>query len=297
MNGQINPRVIGATVIGFALVAGAYTISSFGVSEVEPQQANVQAASVERVSINVQDTDNNGIEDWRDEFVITDPIVLDQASSTYTPPDSVTGQMGISFMEGIIRAKGFGPFGRTEDEVIQDTVNTLAIETAYDLYDTPDIEIIESWDEEDIKNYGNTIANVIFENSIPNMEGELFILHDILTTNDNSRLTELESLVEVYRGYRDDTLKVPVPAILVKEHLDLINSYNAIHQDINAMASTFDDPAVTLLHLKRYQDDASGLAYSLQNMYFGLEPYADLFVVADPAAMFAIFDPNYQLPN
>tara|TARA_B100000508_G_scaffold14367_2_gene9808 strand:+ start:2516 stop:3412 length:897 start_codon:yes stop_codon:yes gene_type:complete len=298
MNGQINPRVVGATVIGFALVAGAYTISSFNAPVAEPQQANVQAASVKRVAIDVLDNDNNGIEDWRDEFVTTNPVVLDEAaSSTYTPPDTVTGQMGISFMEGIIRSKGYGPFGRTQDEVINDTANLLATETVYDLYDTPDIEIIEDWDEEDIKNYGNTIANVIFENSIPNMDGELFILHDILTTNDQSRITELNSLVEVYRGYRDDTLKVPVPAILVKQHLDLINTYHAIHQDISAMTLTFDDPAVTLLHLKRYQDDASGLAYALQNMYFGLEPYADLFVVADPAAMFAIFDPDYQLPN
>lgn len=297
MNGQINPRVIGATVIGFALVGAAYTISNFGESRFEPQQANVQSTSVKRVAIEVQDADNNGIEDWRDEFITTDPIVLDQASSTYTPPDSVTGQMGIDFMQGIIRSKGFGPLSRTEDEVIQDTVQALSGETAHDLYDTPDIEIIEEWTDQDIMNYGNTIANVIFENSIPNMDGELFILHDILTTNNTSRLPELQSLVEVYRGYRDDTLKVPVPAILVKEHLDLINTYHAVHRDIIAMTMAFDDPAVTLLHLKRYQDDASGLAYALQNVYFGLEPYSDLFVVSDPAAMFAIFDPDYQLPN
>jgi len=296
MKGQINPKILGSTVIGFALIAGAYTVSHFGEPRQTYQPANAQSAiSTQRVAIATADSDNNGIEDWRDEFITTKPVVLNQASSTYTPPDTLTGKMSIGFMENIIRAHGYGPFGSSDDEIIQNTIDTLSRETENSLYDTPDVTIMKEWDNDDIVNYANTVAATVYRNSIPDLEGELYILHDIVTNKNESRMVELQSLVEVYRGYRDDTLKIPVPAFLVKEHLDLINTYNAILMDIEAMTLTFEDPAFALLRLKRYEDDATGLAYALQNMFLALEPHASLFTIDDPAVLFVIFSPNYQI--
>jgi hypothetical protein len=297
MQGQINPKIVGATIIGFALVAGAFTISSLRSERTLPQPAAVAASAPERTAIAVADTDDNGIEDWRDEFVTTEPLILNEAStSDYTLPDTLTGKMSISFMENIIRSRNYGPFGATQDEVIQNTITDLARETEIKLYDTPDISIMTEWDDQDILNYANTAAAVIYNNSIPDLGGELEILHDILTTGDLSRINELETLAGVYQNYRDDTLKIPVPAFLTKEHLDLINTYHALHEDINAMALAVEDPAVSLLRLKRYQDDVNGLAYALRNMYLALEPYAFLITSADdPAAFFVLFSPSIQM--
>lgn len=298
MEGNINPRIVGATILGLALVAGAFTYQSLTRPPVDlAQQASVQRAATEappRVAITVTDENQNGIEDWRDEFVTSQPVLLDQATSTYEPPDTLTGQMGIEFMQNIILAKGYGPFGRTEEEVIDDTVNQLAAVTAHELYDTPDIIILNEWDDDDIRNYANTVAATVYRHSIPGMEGELFILHDILNGGQHERLPELQTLAEVYQNYRDDTLKIPVPAFLVKEHLDLINSYHAVHKDIEAMTLALDDPAQTLLRLKRYEDDALGLAYSFQNMFESLVDHAHLFTPEDPALLFTIFSPDYQ---
>lgn len=294
MQGQISPKIIGSTLIGFALVAGAYLMSDFNKRELTVPVAQLATSTPQRVAIAVTDTDNNGIEDWRDEFVTTAPIILNESTSTYSLPDTLTGKMSISFMENVIRSKTYGPFGRTEDEVINSTIKNLASETEISLYDTPDISIMTEWDDADIRNYANTVASVILNNSIES-EGELNILYDILQTNDQNRIPELEAVATVYKNYRDDTLKVPVPAFLAKEHLDLINSYHAIQQDIAAMAVVFDDPAVSLLRLKRYQDDATGLGLSLQNMYFALEPYARLVTADDPATLFVLFNPDLKI--
>ncbi len=294
MQGQISPKIIGSTLIGFALVAGAYLMSDFNKRELTVPVAQLATSTPQRVAIAVTDTDNNGIEDWRDEFVTTAPIILNESTSTYSLPDTLTGKMSISFMENVIRSKTYGPFGRTEDEVINSTIKNLASETEISLYDTPDISIMTEWDDADIRNYANTVASVILNNSIES-EGELNILYDILQTNDQTRIPELEAVATVYQNYRDDTLKVPVPAFLAKEHLDLINSYHAIQQDIAAMAVVFDDPAVSLLRLKRYQDDATGLGLSLQNMYFALEPYARLVTADDPATLFVLFNPDLKI--
>ena len=296
MKGQINPKILGASIIGFALVAGAYTISNFGKSSASlPQQATVASIEVApREAIAVTDNDQNGIEDWRDEFVTTKPVLLTEAVDTYKAPETLTGKLGIDFMESIIEARGFGPFGRSDEEIIADTVNILSKETAHDLYDTPDIIVLEEWSDKDIVNYANIAADIISRNSNSDLEGELAILQDILRDKNESRLEELKKLSEIYRLYRDETLNLPAPAFLAKQHLDLINTYHAIHKDIEAMTLVLDDPAVTLLRLKRYEDDATGLVLSLQNLYLALEPHADLFSANDPALLFVAFSPDFQ---
>jgi hypothetical protein len=299
MQGQYNPRVIGAVVIGFTLVGAAFVLSGFTeprITDVSQQMASARQApeAPARVPIEVVDADNNGIEDWRDEFVTTKPVILNQATSTYTPPDTLTGDLGINFFQNIVRSRGYGPFGQTDEEVIENTVNTLTQITETTIYDTPDIIILEEWTDQDIVNYANRMALSLIENDVPELEGELFILEDILTTQNTSRLSELEALAMSYQAYRDDALNPPVPAIFVKEHLDLINTYNALHEDIAAMTLAVDDPAVTLLRLKRYEDDATGLGYALQNMFNALWDYSDLFTINDPAALFTLFSAEYQ---
>lgn len=295
MQGQINPKIIGATIIGFALVAGAFTLSSLQKGRDYTLPAAIPASTPERIAIAVTDTDNNGIEDWRDEFVTAAPVILNESTSTYVLPDTLTGRMSISFMEDVIRSQNYGPFGKSQDEVVQHTVDSLAQETELILYDTPDINIMRDWDEKDILNYANTVAATIYTNSIPNMDGELEILYDIVANGKRERISELETLAGVYASYRDDTLKIPVPAFLAKEHLDLINTYNALHEDIKAMTLAYEDPAVALLRLKRYQDDATGLAHALQNMYLALEKYAYLVTADDPATLFVLFSPDIKI--
>jgi hypothetical protein len=93
---------------------------------------------------------------------------------------------------------------------------------------------------------------------------------------------------------RDATLAIPVPAFAAKQHLDLINTYHALYESISAMAISFEDPALTLIRMKRYQDDATGLDFALQNMYQSFEPYASLLGPDDPALLFVIFSPDFN---
>jgi|AntRauTorckE6833_2_1112554.scaffolds.fasta_scaffold18991_3 hypothetical protein len=294
MKGHINPKVVGATIVGFALIAGAYTVSNFSITKDIPQQASVSAAQAKaRAPIAVLDNDNNGIEDWRDEFITTEPIFIEQATSAYTPPDTLTGELGVNFMEGILNARVSGPFGRTNEEVIDDTVNTLDNLTAQKLYDTPDVLIIQDWEDQDIVNYANTVAEAILDNNLPHItEGELFILYDILTNENTDRVTELNSLAESYKRIRDVVIATPAPIFFAKQHLDLINSLHAIHKDIEAMAAGVEDPALALLRLKRYEDDATGLRLALGYLLAGLEKYSSLFNTNDPALLFTQFSPN-----
>lgn len=293
---DLNPKIIGASMIGFALVAGAYTLSTFG-NPIMSQPAAVTAATVApRTAITVTDRDKNGIEDWRDEFVNTEPIRFTEASSTYTLPVTLTGQLGIDLIEGIVRARAAGPFGQNNEGAIGDTVNTLTEETAIQLYDVKDVTIMKNWGENDIRNYANAMAGAITHNEVPGVRYEIDILSDIVTKNKTDRMGELKTLAEVYKRTRDDSLSIPVPALFLKQHLDLINTYNALYRDIEAMTLSFDDPVVALVAIKRYQDDALGLSLALQNVYTSIEPYSGLFSTNDAAILFSEVSPKRPKP-
>jgi hypothetical protein len=292
MKGQINPKVIGATIVGFALIAGAYVVSDFGIDKTIPQQAAVSAAKAKaRAPIAVLDNDDNGIQDWRDTFITTE-LTLKPATSTYTLPDTLTGKTGISFMEGILSSRMKGPFARSDEEMIEDTINFLDTATTIELFDTVDVQIMIEWGDQDVVNYGNTIAGAILKNNLPDLESELVILLDVMDKNNTERIVELNSLAEAYKRNREALLATPVPAFLLKEHLDLINTFHAVHKDIEAMTAAADDPLFTLLRLKRYEDDAKGLGLALQNMFTGLAGYSDQFTADDPAMLFTLFSPD-----
>ena len=297
MKGTLNPKIFGACIIGFALVAGAYVFANLSGPTLTTQTAAVSTAAntSPRTSIAVVDSDGNGLEDWRDEFVEPEPIILDPVTvEEYKEPDTLTGQLGVNFIESYLRSKTQGSYGRSQEELIDDTVNILTSETAHSIYDTPDITIMRTSEAADIAAYANTLALIIMNNNIVTDENELFVLSDILENENVERVNELDARSEAYKKMRDQTISIPVPQTLAKEHLDLINTYHAIHKDIEAMALTIDDPAFSLLRIKRYEDDASGLSFALTNIYKALVPYANLIKPDDPAVLFVAFSPEYK---
>ncbi|MEK7462057.1 MAG: hypothetical protein AAB618_00575 [Patescibacteria group bacterium] len=287
----MNQRILGAFVIGFSLVAGAYTWVNFGEPRSSYSLSSQEAAPI-RTAIAVTDNDNNGIEDWRDVFTTTEPVIIGGPAASYTPPTTVTGRLGIGLFEDFVRAKNYGPFGRSQEQVVTDTVNELARETEQVLYGLSDVSILDNANDTDIKNYANIMGGSIIQNSQTGLASELEILSDIIANQKTERLPELALIAGFYKSMRDEALAAPVPSQFTKEHLDLINVYEALYQDVTAMGYSLEDPAVTLLRIRRYQDDVLGLQLALGNMYSTLEPHSALFTANDPATIFSTFNPN-----
>lgn len=294
---NMNPKILGSFLIGFALVAGSYTISNFGQPTAHLPALALESKAPARVAITVTDKDDNGVEDWRDQFFTIEPITLNEANaSEYTTPTTLTGRLSISLLENVVRSKNAGPFGRGDDVVIDETLSVYTDEARDRLYEVKDVEIIEQWDETVIKNYANTMAGIVLNVNVTPKENEVGIFNDIVTRGDTKRMAELIEILNGYKSILEQSATVPVPSIFVKEHLDILNTYNAIYNDILAMTKVSEDPALALIRLKRYQEDAIGLNLAMQNMNNSLKPYSQLFSASDPALFFTSFDANNQQP-
>lgn len=299
---QHDSRVIGAFVIGFAVVAGAFTINSMTKEVVPPDQtASAVAVDVapERNTIAVQDSDSDGVEDWQDQFLIAEPIMVKRdVAEDYTPPDTLTGQVAINFIQNYISGKANG-YGLSDEQLVKNTVDNLKVEAEDRMYGVRDIEIAKDSSTTTVKNYGNAVANAILDNATTKKtRSEIVIMADIVNKNEVTEkdIADLKLMVEMYKGTLEDTLIIPVPREFTKEHLDLINVYSALYHDVQGLTDLINDPVKALLRVKRYEDDIRGLTVAMENMYRALDETAYVFQADDNATLFANFAPNFNKP-
>lgn len=295
---QSKTKIVGAFVIGFAIVGAAFVVKNFttppnqNLSSIAAQDT---VAAPTRNLIEVTDNDSNGLEDWRDQFVKSSPITIaETGESSYEAPDTLTGQVGVAFLQNIITAEGQGSFGRTQEQIITDTIDQISVYGTDIIFDVRNITISQDTSNEEVRAYGNAMADAIVDNSVPGLRNELLILRDVVAEQSETGAKELETISQVYANTRDEMLLLPVPAQFVKEHLDLINVFHALSNDIKTMSSALNDPMLSLVRLKRYEEDAQGLALALRNMYLALEPFAAAFEQNDSAILFVAFSPNVQ---
>lgn len=286
-------RVIGAFIVGFAIVAGAYVYNSLTPTIVPSVQSATVAQVPARVFIETNDTNKNGLEDWQEQFVENSPTIsLNENGEEYTPPETLTGQVGIAFFQSIVTAKGTEGFGRSKEQIIKDTADTISKYGSDTIFDINDIVTKNDNSVEAIRAYANAAADAIIVNDVPGNRDELVILKELVSSENEQAVTELKTIAQIYQKTRDDTLKLAVPSKLTKEHLDLINVYHALANDVDAMAKVLDDPMLSLVRIKRYQEDVEGLALAMQNIYTGLKPYASSFDADNSGLLFFVFKPK-----
>jgi hypothetical protein len=290
-----NKSVMGASLIGIGLVLGTYIITNFGGNRSLTITApNTAVAAPIRNYIEVKDTTGDGIEDWRSAFLSQEPIILPKETEALPEfvPETITEAMSVQFLQNILQSKaGFGL--QSTNQVVENTVGRVAEVVVDNLYTTRDIRPVPV-SAENIRFYANSLAQTLMEHNVPNYEDEITIIDRALKTNDEAEIQKLLPLENMYRKIRDDLLRTPVPQNLTKQHLDLINVFNALYAGNRDIRGVFNDPVIALMRTKRFSDDTAGLSNGLQNMYLALEPYANLFTSSDPAILLVRFAPNFN---
>lgn len=294
MDAQSKTKVVGAFVVGIATVAGAYIISSFSQPTLSVPTADVAAVSAApgRVAIPVVDTNLDGVEDWRETFVIPSQTIKKEKTVPSGEPKTLTEQFAVNFFQDIIRAEGQQGIGRSKEKVIEDTVTDLANVAKDKIVDYKDIKIGNDDSAQAIRTYANAHADIILMHENKGARYELEVLDELLRTNNPEAALELGLIADTYKYILEDTKRLEVPPRLAKGHLDIINVYQALYFDIKSMQDVLVEPAVALVRIQRYKDDAKGLNLAFQNLYKAIVPYASVFGRNDSALLFTNFGTN-----
>lgn len=275
-----------ALIVGAVIISGSLYVSASNTNiegEVTAQPAP------EKQYIKPVDSDGDGIDDWAEELLADRAVISAQLNpdEPYAAPSTLTEKFSVSFFQQYLYAKGLGDFSYDRDELVAKATEVLKREATDRVYDYNDIILSERDDISAIHAYGNRMAEIVLNYSNPPGDDEVSIVQKAMNQNDPERLAELDPIIESYKNYLEQTLITPAPPSLKREHVDIINVYNAILNDLMAMRQTFDDPLLGLLRLKRYNEDVEGLAYVAFNLELSLRKFGVTYKDDEPAAMFS----------
>jgi len=286
-------KIYGASLIGIALVAGALVVSRLS----QPAALSTIAAGETITStgnrdyIGVADTNNDGIEDWREEFIAAGSAIVVAPSIAATSSfvaTTVTDQVSVQLMEVLLQSKtgAGGPVNQVD--LINKTTERLATVVQDKLYTQRDILVIPD-SSEAILRYGNSMGRSLLINDIPGSENELDVLNRAVQTGNVKELEKIQPVAAMYRTLRDEALNTPVPETYADEHLVMINVYNALYHNLDDMQLVFNDPAVTLLRINRYRDDVTGLVNGFKLFYRETLRHDSVFTTGDEVWVFSLF--------
>ena len=293
-----------ALVFGIFLVTGALFVREQMVTadDNNPNDiSNLVANRILRQYQDPKDTDGDGRKDWEEVVMGTNPKGSDAIgtstestlSDTDFEPTTLTQKFAVGFFDAFIRARKNNTklTPAEEQALVEQTARKFASENTNNLYTRGDIEIIGNGGSA-LYNYANAVGTLIAKNSPERpLENEAMILKRAVDADNPALLADLSIISNAYTRIVDDMLKVPVPEENVTEHLLLLNSFAAIRDDVKGMELVFSDPMLSLIRVKRYQDDVDGLAYSIEGVRKALEAQQLVFDKSDAGSFFFSLHP------
>ncbi len=279
-----NPRIVAASAIGLIMVVGAFALSQGQALVAENQPAQLTKV---RQFIAVNDSDNNRVPDWQEPFATSQVDLGDASNTAAYELEGETGKFIATLAGGFVQAKAatdqiFSPL-----ELLKSTNETLRAELLDLQYTEADITVTDDNSEAALRRYGNKVAEIAMQNSAsPESKDEMTILYDALKKGEDDVLVELDPTIRAYEDMTAAMLSTPVPSSLIREHLSLINVYQALAVDIKSFRNVLTDALPAMVRLRRYPSDAGALYTAISNLYLKLNEVGIQWSESDTASRF-----------
>lgn len=278
------------------LILGAFHVSSQKENATNANSGSVVVSkSPSQLDIETRDSDGDGTPDWEEllkdkafKSVTATSSASFTPSDTYVPPTTLTGKFSEAFLQDYLEGKMHGEDFSDPTQFIDGAIRTIDANTASKKHTRAELNIIPA-DETSIREYGNEIVTIMNRHS-KKSESELAILGRAIETNNPDVLNDLAPIQIGYENITADTLHIEVPSELALQHVNLLNAYEAVTFDIQAMQLAFSDPLYALARIRLYPEDVNNLVLVLKEIAGTLDAQGIVYTKDEPGAFFYIFD-------
>jgi len=276
---RINPRIAVAFVVGIVLVGGSFIVSRNSESSDTSNQLITKSNKPVRQFIDVTDEDRDGLPDWQNSLSLN-TVVLDEEEGV-----TRTGALAVEL------ATLTSTSDASSDTIMATIGSDLAREGLDIQFTRDDIQVLEDNSLTSLRSYGNTVASIALDNAPPvGTEDELTILNRALVRNDPNVLKGLSPTITSYERMIEAMLATPVPSSMVREHLALLNVYQAILSDIKGFEGVFTDALPAMIRFRRYQADVEALYMALNLLFLQLDERGIEWGPNDRASKFIVIE-------
>jgi hypothetical protein len=288
-------RIGVALALGIVIILGALYVE--GNTPVTASTGTLIASAPERSYIESRDSDGDGVKDWEEGLggdmfkTIQTPSSTysgDVASAEYVPPTTFTGKFSEAFFKDYLQGKMNGQDFTDPSALVGNAVQAIDTNTESKRHTRLELTIIPTTGEA-LREYGNTIPEIIAEHSIET-ENAAKILAEALASNDTSVLKKIDPIVVMYQNTLKDILAMPVPDTIVEQHVALLNAYEASITNLSSMQNAFNDPLYALARMKGYEDDGKVFAGAFKAISEVLASNGITYSNDESGAFFYLFD-------
>lgn len=290
--------MVGALFVAMALVSCAFLTRERTGGTLA---ASIAVADSPRTYFETRDSDGDGMRDWEEDLYGTNPKTPDALARPTTTaavketiddlPDTVTKQFAISFMSDYIAKHGANSAfdDAAKQEFLDEAVDYAQAETADRPFTAADLNVSGDSSPTAVRAYGNELARALTEHSISSRENELAILERALQSDDPADLAGLAEIRDSYQQTLSDVLVMPAPESLVAEHLELLNTVLALHNNVAAFERSFDDALPAMVRFQRYPSDIEHLRQILSAISARLRERGATYSKEEPGSFFTLF--------
>ncbi|MFP4539624.1 MAG: hypothetical protein ACLFNN_01645 [Candidatus Paceibacterota bacterium] len=119
-----------------------------------------------------------------------------------------------------------------------------------------DIDIKKNSSREELVNFGNSVGEIILENS-PDLEHEVLIFDDLMSNGSRQAEEDLKTIAESRRKMAREITDLAIPEDLAGPHLSFINNTLVGATYLERMAAAREDPLLAIVSNKSYLQNVS----------------------------------------
>lgn len=251
----------------------------------------------ERDTILEQDTDADGLKDWEEVLLKTNPGVSDtdgdgktdlterdeqraleqkrqeEFVKSLSPKDdenwgdlSFTEQVSRVFISEYLSLKKAGEpvTGADTIKIVQNLPQYTPQEKAPTLYTRSDIHISSDSSDSALRTYGNAVGAVLAVPEGDVAPNELLVFQSFIETGDSQKLSEdMSSVIDRYTLVISGLRTLSVPMSLADRHIEIMNALSAVREDLIAFQDIGNDPFLALSAIETYNKNTTrrGVAF------------------------------------
>lgn len=325
MRGFIRPS---NKTIAFGVFTLAIIISVVVGREKEPSEEPLivfEGKTAERASVIEQDSDNDGLKDWEETLLKTNPKIADTDGDGKTdlverdearveeqrrqeefvknlnPKDdanwndlSFTDQVSRLFISQYLALKQSGEPVTSADtvKIVQNLPRYTPPEKINTLYTRSDVLISSDSSVSALRSYGNAVGSILVVPQGDVVPNELLVFQTFIETGNTEKLsTEMSSVVERYTNVISGLKRISVPALMVDKHLEVMNALSALRDDLIAFQGIGDDPFLALSAIETYNKNTTRRGVAFGEVRNVLSDADIVFSEAEPGHLL-MFDGN-----
>lgn len=126
------------------------------------------------------------------------------------------------------------------------------------------LNVIADNGKQTISDYGENLGNILKTNKPKNIKNELEIISVAVSSKDQSKINELDSIISIYEKTASELEKMPVPKTFVKAHTDMANGVKGIVITLKEIKNVFSDPIKSLSAMQLYKKGETVFTQAIQ---------------------------------